>query len=313
METCGYQIDFIDGIEVKVPELSLNQMKDLVTTEEFADGLIPYINYSLKISFKRKFSFFTATNIDGKLFRKIKREDGWKKDSRIKEHQYGTELYGAEKSNFDKGHMTKREDVQWGQSEDQARAAAASTFYYSNAIPQHSKLNRRIWKDLEDYVLHTETNPGQMKINLFTGPVLDDKDPYFVTEINGIHVQIPTLFWKVVYFSKRDGMLYCAAFLMSQESLLVDSGIVDSYRSELETHTEEDKLFMQFKEADTYQVNLSTIAKLTKHKFTNAVESYKDDRPIKLILKEINIDEEGYFSPESPEAKLGFRILNINL
>ncbi|HMG93835.1 MAG TPA: DNA/RNA non-specific endonuclease [Chryseolinea sp.] len=310
----GYNKNFIVEHPVEPPLLSQHQNRELVVTEKIPDGLVPYINYSLKLSSKRKFPFFTASNIDGKLFRKLKRKDHWRKDVRIlKEYQWGPELYTAENSDFDKGHMTKREDVQWGLTDEDAIVAADSTFFYSNAVPQHSNLNRKIWRVLEDYILHTETKANELRINLFTGPVLSSKDPYLVTKVKAEYVQIPTLFWKVVYFRKNDDLLHCASFLMSQESLLKTNGLATSFRSELEAQTDEDRLFMEFEKAETYQVNLSTVEELSKLKFTSAIETYKDTRPVKLVIDEVDINAEAFYPPQSPEAKFGFRIANISI
>src|SRR3546814_8573174 len=118
-------------------------------------------------------SDLTATNIDGLQFKKVPRKDSWRKDTRIsKEFQFGKELYTAPKSNFDKGHMTKREDVQWGETFGIAFNAANSTFYYTNAVPQHNDLNRVIWRSLEDYILHHETKKNELRLCVFTGTVL---------------------------------------------------------------------------------------------------------------------------------------------
>ena len=205
----GYMEDFLDTRQpVAFPKLKAAQQKDLVPVDNTGDNILHYVNYSLQLSASRRFPYYTATNIDGKLFRKAPRKDKWRRDERIdKQSQWGPELYRAAMSDFDKGHMTKREDVQWGDSIAFASLAADSTFYYTNAVPQHAELNQRIWRSLEDYILHTETAENDLKICVFTGPVLSKLDPFFVTEVNGESIQLPTLFWKIVYFKKKsDGM-----------------------------------------------------------------------------------------------------------
>jgi endonuclease G, mitochondrial len=307
----GYDPKFIKNQPVSLPELNEGQKKDLARSEK-GDETMHYVNFSLQLSSSRKFPFFTASNIDGKQFKKIARADNWRKDSRISgENQFGKELYGAIKSDFDRGHMTKREDVQWGSTISEARNAADSTFFYTNSVPQHASLNQQIWKTLEDYILHTEAKENELRINVFTGPVLSKKDPDFVTKVNGVTIKIPTLFWKIVYYTKADKKLYRAGFLMSQESLLWDNDIVESFRDyELEALDEEDQLFMKFEEAETYQVNINTIEKLSGLKFPKAAEKYTDDRSIKLILEEIDV-EESYLESADAEAQIGFSISNI--
>lgn len=267
--------------------------------------MIKYINYSLQQSASHKFPFYTATNVDGIQFKKVPRKDNWRKDKRLsKEFQLGKELYSAPKSDFDKGHMTKREDVQWGETLGIALNAANSTFYYTNAVPQHKDLNRDIWRSLEDYILHTETRQSELRICVFTGPVLSSSNPYFVTPINGKQIQIPSLFWKVVVFQKEDGNLYRVGFMMSQNKLLQENHIIEELESD-------DQLFMQFKDSDSYQVNISLIEEITGLEIPTAIDSYTDTRNTKLVLEEIDIDPD--LESDSLEYQLGFSIQNLTL
>lgn len=303
----GYEADFILGKTVPLPELKESYSNDLVV-DDSGNAIIKYINYSVALSGTNKFPYYTATNIDGELFKKVPRKDNWRKDPRIsKDSQWGTELYSAPKSDFDKGHMTKREDVQWGNTEAIALNAADSTFYYTNAVPQHKDLNQDIWRSLEDYILHTETKENLLRVCVFTGPILSKSNPHFVTPIQGEMVQIPVLFWKVVVFQKDDGDLYRVGFMMGQKRLLVENGIVE----EFEAVTEDDQLFMDFDDAATYQVNISLIEKLSDIKMPNAIDSYRDTRNVKLVLKEIDIDPE--LESDSIEYQLGYVIENVNL
>lgn len=300
----GYDEKFIPNQTVPLPKLNQEQSEDLVSDNE-GSKIIKYINYSLQQSAFYKFPFYTATNIDGIQFKKVPRKDNWRKDTRIsKEFQFGKELYSAPKSDFDKGHMTKREDVQWGETIGIALNAADSTFYYTNAVPQHKDLNRDIWRSLEDYILHTETKQNELRVCVFTGPVLLSSNPYFVTPIDGKQIQIPALFWKVVVFQKEDGKLYRVGFMMSQNKLLQENHIIEELESD-------DQLFMQFKDADTYQVNISLIEELTGLEIPKAIDSYTDTRNTKLILKEIDIDPE--LENDSLEYQLGFSIENLSL
>ncbi|MHA6697431.1 DNA/RNA non-specific endonuclease [Chryseobacterium sp. A321] len=300
----GYDEKFISNQTVPLSKLSQEQSADLAFDDEGND-VIKYINYSLQQSASHKFPFYTATNVDGIEFKKVPRKDNWRKDKRLsKEFQLGKELYSAPKSDFDKGHMTKREDVQWGETLGIALNAANSTFYYTNAVPQHKDLNRDIWRSLEDYILHTETRQSELRICVFTGPVLSSSNPYFVTPINGKQIQIPSLFWKVVVFQKEDGNLYRVGFMMSQNKLLKENHIIEELESD-------DQLFMQFKDSDTYQVNISLIEEMTGLEIPTAIDSYTDTRNSRLVLKEIDIDPD--LEIDSLEYKLGFSIENLTL
>jgi endonuclease G, mitochondrial len=307
----GFNPDFLrdDKIKQKVtlPVLGGRYENDLAPVTGGSGSVVNYLNYSLELSKTRKFPIFTASNIDGKLFQKASRSPSWKIDDRVKNYQWGHELYGAAKSDFDRGHMTKREDVQWSDTVAYAQMAADSTFFYSNAVPQHKELNQEIWKNLEDYILHTETRKNSLKVCVFTGPVLDKNDPMFVTKVEGEEIKLPVIFWKVVVFPKNDGKLYRVGFLMSQRKLLSEDGIV----KELKKAAFADDIFNQFEDAGTYQVNLSLIEQLTDMTFPDAIDSYKDSRSTKLVLEEIEIKPDADLV--TSEQKLGFRIGNLKL
>jgi len=294
---------------VLMPVLQPEQQNDLVAVEGTANNTAHYINFSLALSKSRGFPYYVATNIDGNLFKKASRSDNWRKDPRIaSEYQWGEELYKARKSDFDKGHMVKREDVQWGKTVLEARNAADTTFYFTNAVPQHAALNQQVWAELENYILHTESVPQHLRIAVFTGPVLRSTDPVFVTKVLGKDVQLPTLFWKVVVFAKESKQLYRVGFLMGQEQLLSLAKIVEPTPAELRLTATE--LFTDFEDAETYQVNITTIESLTRLTFPKAEDAYQDNRPIKLVLEEVEI-------PVSENSRsrainhLGYRISNL--
>lgn len=300
----GYDEKFISNQTVPLPNLSSDLNDDLASDNE-GNRVIRYINYSLQQSESHKFPFYTAANIDGLQFKKVPRKDNWRKDTRIsKDFQFGRELYNVAKSDFDRGHMTKREDVQWGETLEIALNASNSTFYYTNAVPQHKNLNRVIWRSLEDYILHTEAKKNELRICVFTGPVLSSSNPYFVTPINGKQIRIPYLFWKVVVFQKEDGNLYRVGFMMSQKKLLQKNHIIEELESD-------DHLFMEFNDADTYQVSIPLIEEITGLELPKAIDLYADTRNTKLVLEQINIDLEleNYYL----DNNIGFTIKNITL
>jgi len=300
----GYDENFILNHSIPTPCLNEEQLSDLAVNSD-GTAMIRYINFSLQLSCAHKFPYYTATNIDGLKFKKVPRKDNWRKDDRLpKDLQFGSELYSAAKSNFDRGHMTKREDVQWGDTVGIALNAADSTFFYTNSVPQHKDLNRDIWRSLEDYILHAEAKKSQLRICVFTGPVLSKSNPYFTTPINNKQIQIPAIFWKIVVYEKEDGKIYRVGFMMSQNKLLAKGNMIEELESE-------DDIFMRFKDAETYQVNVSLIEEMTGIQMPPAIDSYTDDRDIKLVMDEIEIDPD--LESSSIEFELGFAIRNILL
>lgn len=320
----GYKPEFIaKNLRVDFPRIPDHRKEDIAPCTDSGNGEYKYDHYSLFLSKSRRFPYFTATNIDGKLFKAIGRDevfdsgnDEWRVDERGREYQHGPHLYSAVKSNFERGHMTKREDPQWGRSRLLAKKAAQSTYYFSNCVPQVKELNSKEWAFLETYILKKEVVADHLKIVVFTGPVLSDSDPEFITKVDGQNVKIPTLFWKVVFFTNDGKVLNKVGFLMGQQTLLEKKGIVKKKTSTLRSLTTEKEKphFNDFADAQTYQVSLSTIENLSGLKFAEAREPYKDPRPVKLVLKEVEMKASGtrsLTSGNSNETVLAYEGLKL--
>ncbi len=309
----GYEPAFLGkNLKISMPQPAASHQSDLVLLNSNRSAVLRYQHHSIVLSRKRKFPFFTAVNIDSTRFREINRnslfpggKDVWTIDKRVQDFQWGPELYNASGSDFDKGHLVKREDPQWGKDEKSAADAARSTFYYTNCVPQLDDLNRKEWQYLENYILKKESAPNKLRVSVFAGPVLADDDPVFVNPIKGMEVQIPVLFWKVVYFSGDGKNLYRVAFLMSQQKLLLQRRIVKKKEEELEAVVPKPELFHDFEDAAIYQVNIRVIEQLTKLTFSDAHEPYRDNRAIKIILKQVEVGE---FESFRGGNELGFEL-----
>ncbi|MGH1387636.1 DNA/RNA non-specific endonuclease [Kordia sp.] len=294
----SYSINFFETHSVQAPSIDISETAKFTAAGlNVSDYYLPYQNFSVLQNPFRKFPYYSAVNVNGTCFHKLKRDsifegsERWSKDERIPEEtQWGNALYSAKKYDFDRGHMAKREDVQWGKDVEEARIAARSTFYYTNALPQVSKLNRGVWKSIENYILHHEAVKNSMKICLFSGPAFRDDDPEFLQTVNDEIVRLPYLFWKVVYYVK-DEQLYRAGFLTSQRRQMQKKRIIKPVsRSEegvRSTH------FNSFKDAETYQVNVSFIEQISKLSFEAATETFQSDDPERIILSRVNVRNSG--------------------
>lgn len=167
--------------------------EDLVPLTDGSGTELRYTNFSIQMSASRALPLFSACNIDGSLSdRTIGRTDLWRRDPRVSaavqdlRTPYGREPDGL----FSRGHMTRREDPNWG---PEAKTADADTFHITNVAPQRQGFNGGIWLDLENYVLDN-TDDEDMRVTVITGPVLEEDDPmYFQT-------RVPVEFWKVLAF-----------------------------------------------------------------------------------------------------------------
>ncbi len=268
----GYKPDFLGKkYRIKFPELNSDQKNDLLKFDGNKYRL-NYVHYSSVMCKSRRLAFFTAVNIDGDTWQDNPRKGDWDEDPRIElEDQLGQKLYDAKKSNFDRGHLVRREDPEWGEKEISI-TAGENTFWFPNCTPQHLKLNQKIWAELEANILHLGADEQNLKVNVFTGPVLATSDGTFVTKVEGKDIQIPSLFWKVVVWTKSNGKAYAVGFIMSQEKFLIDDGIIKKLlvinKKKLGKIADEDIFeHLTFKDGKTYQVKIDEIEKLTGLKF----------------------------------------------
>jgi endonuclease G len=274
--------------------------KDIAINKETMSYELDYIYYSVIQSKSRRVPLISASNIYRIKFEKVDRSGSFKKDNRINDDEQLTskdykQFNTIKAALIEKGHMTKREDVQWDMNgnEDKAQKAAISTFYYPNAAPQHDSLNNGPWKYLENSVIIKGRVPEPAKVSVFTGPVLDNIDPEFKVKLNdGTVFKIPVLFWKVIYYLKDDGNLYRAGFLMGQINLLREDDLINeiSFRDfGIVEKKSSLKPFLEFKEDENYQVSVSLIEEITKLKFQDAIERHDNIKPTILKLEEVQI------------------------
>jgi endonuclease G len=238
----GYGENFL-GLKVALPKPGSSHS---VLNTNTPNKVLPYTHFSIVMSKSRRFPIFTAENLNGALKIKLKRKDSWGYDPRIpKSAQVGhDEFYGPEP--FDKGHMVRRENPGWGQTEAEAQLGEDDTFVYTNAIPQMPQLNQKTWLSLENYVLENARTEG-FKVCVFTGPVFRADDPAYSD------VQVPIDFWKVVVAIDADTKkLLASAYVLSQEGLMPEEGF----------------RFGPFK---TYQVPVKRVEELSDVKFPKAV------------------------------------------
>jgi endonuclease G len=208
-----------------------------------ASAELRYHHFSVVMHRQRALALFTAVNIDGKLSgRPVRESDRWIVDPRLPaSEQTGEAVYRD--NPLDRGHLVRRLDPAWGESEAAIHAANDDTFHFTNCTPQHHAFNagRTLWAGLEDYVLRN-ADTKDLAVSVVTGPVLAaDDDAY-----RG--VQIPRQYWKLVGTVKQDGALSVTGYLLSQASLLDD--------------LESDEAF-SYGAYRTFQVPVRRIAQLT--------------------------------------------------
>lgn len=215
----GFDPDFLgEGFSTPWPKLPADIQRKLAMPSDASRDRpheLRYTHFGVKFSTAFKLPVITAVNIDGENSVRIKRTgDRWFFDGRIdKSVQHGQKAFKDEE--IDRGHMVRREDPNWGKA---ASTADLDTFHYTNAAPQHSRLNqgKQLWQGLENLILDSARTHG-FKACVFTAPVFTDDDPVLEEE----NVRVPLEFWKVVVMidSAKD-KLHATAYLLSQGQLI---------------------------------------------------------------------------------------------
>jgi endonuclease G, mitochondrial len=257
--TCrGYQSNFL-GMDIKLPKPKTKLKKFIAKIKNSNSTELKYHHYSVLFHSVRMMPAISAINVDSDPLKRkdyTKRDDKWLKDNRLSyDIQLGDDFYA--KSGFDRGHMSRREDANWGNTAEDALRFANLTCLYTNACPQVGDLNRSnlsgLWGILEQVVLEkgASKETGNLgRISVFNGPIFRSDDPVF----RG--VQVPLDFFKVILWLDDEQQLKATAFKLSQENLVDD---IDFFHEAIDVH-----LNPVFKE---YQVGIKWLSAVTELNF----------------------------------------------
>ncbi|WP_431287921.1 DNA/RNA non-specific endonuclease [Roseateles chitinivorans] len=272
----GYVEDFLSKgkVLVKLPELSpaLESVASELLHPSGADKyVLKYHNYSAVMHAERRLALYTAANVDfAGRFDLARPSDVWRTDPRIRlEHQLSNFYYA--KNQFDRGHLTRREDLEFGATRVKALQSAADTCHWTNCTPQHSQFNqnKQLWQGLERHVLEDAINTNDFKAQVMTGPVLQEDDPVWERFPD---IQYPVKFWKVVAALNSKGDLFATAYILDQ------SEVIDQYGIEAAP-------LIPFTAYKTFQVSIDEVERLTGLTFTAqtaaGAASLKDFDPLK--------------------------------
>jgi endonuclease G len=264
----GYNPKFL-GFEAAFPRLTnISRPKAFALPGVSGDRRfeLKYHHYSLMFNKERKLAFVAGVNYNPTAQVQFQREgnDKWFYDPRVtpeEELQAGDDLYAS--NPLDRGHLVRRADAAWGNSEEEAKLANDDTFHFTNCSPQHAITNQgkvkeappglKLWGKLEDYVA-AQGKKTKRKLCVFNGPVFRTTDKLY----RG--VKIPKEFWKLVVFANDAGDPAAVAFVLTQAELiqgLEEEFQVGEYKAvqvrvkDLETKTGLD--FGRFRDWDTLE------------------------------------------------------------
>jgi DNA/RNA endonuclease G (NUC1) len=234
----GYDPRFL-GIELPLPH---SRDRTIVAPTRGGGDELRYHHFSVVMHKARRLALFTASNVDASPARKhpggrppsdyTRRalsglgqndQELWFTDGRIAlSYQLPDRFFTRDRGSFDKGHLVRRDDVAWGNTYEELRAANSNTYHVTNCSPKLAIFNHSSapgihnnWGDLENLVLEQANTE---RLSRFSGPVLDHADPVFVgvDEDGPVRVKIPSRFWKEIV--ARDGAQFQSfGFLLQQD------------------------------------------------------------------------------------------------
>ena len=247
----GYDSEFLSE-SVPTPKLSCEQKDDAFFVDD--SHLIHYTHFSVCQSKSRTLPRFVAWNIDGGRIKTLSRKHNrFVRDRRVPdEFQAGNELY---KNNpYDRGHVARRVDLNWG-TLSEAKRANKDSFFFTNMTPQHERFNQSsrhgLWGRLENAILE-DIEVEDLKVSVIAGPIFRDDDP--------LHrgVGIPRDYWKLIAFRDTDDDLFkVSAYILSQAELIpteaLELDMFQLYHTSLSKLSEETDLdFDDLLEFDTF-------------------------------------------------------------
>lgn len=222
----GFQEEFV-GERIPMPKPNADLRKMLAyRTDSPSMYMLKYHHISTIHHAVRRVPVVSGINVHGKYryseLGKGTRNDKWFRDNRL---DYDVQLNDAwyAKSGFDKGHLARREDAEWGATMSAAKLAADMTCSYANAIPQVPALNRAVmgyhglWGQLEAKLLEAgvkNESGNSARICVFSGPLFAPDDPVY----KGVQVALSC--FKIVVWRDGAGSLRTTCFRLSQESLV---------------------------------------------------------------------------------------------
>lgn len=278
----GYQPNFL-GTRIPFPKIKERTGLSLLRYRSGSGTSteLKYWTYSVAMCKQRRLAFVAVGNVNANERPTAGGRDGdrWYFDPRIRPSiELGPEFYGKQKTveetdrsrnPFDRGHLIRRLDAQWGKSAALQKRNGDDSFHWSNCSPQHYKFNQgsKRWLGLEDYVI-TKFAAETGLATVFNGPIFDaprstlDDDGDVQLQLRGPShrdptfggVAIPKLFFKIVVCRTSAKSLGAAAFIMSQEDFLATTSRVKGL-GDLEALTNS--------EARLYQVRIADIQRLT--------------------------------------------------
>ena len=234
----GYMPGFL-AVRVPEPRVAKARSAEILKDQQNRPLVLKYHHYSVVMNRQRRLLMWSAVNIDFSPSKRRKSRDEfgtdtWVPDPRIPGNLQieDAELYQPARK-FDRGHVVRRDDTAWGDTEEEEILANSDSFHWTNCTPQHEQFNRDkfgfhgLWGGLENRIQSQAQDAGN-KMSVFAGPILDHATD-IEYDFGGGAVKIPRRFWKAVFVTENAGAahpkLRAYGFILDQSEAIDRFGI----------------------------------------------------------------------------------------
>jgi len=255
----GFDPAFLDAggkdAHVFVPILS-KKLAQAATplTADSSRHVLDYHHFSVVMHKHRRFAIYSAANVDfAGRFEMNRPKDVWRVDPRIDASaQVSKDFYHA--NQFDRGHLARREDLEFGVDAKAALAAAADTCHWTNCTPQHARFNEsaQLWQGLERHILEKAVSADQFRAQVITGPIFAFDDPVLPGFSD---TPYPLRYWKVVAAVNASGKLFATGYVLDQKGVIDQFGVRGAPE-------------VPFTPYKTFQTSVAEIERMTDLSFT---------------------------------------------
>ena len=226
----GYDPKFLgEDFVIDVPWINYETFLDVLKTEELRKNYIAdYLHYSVVMSKKNRQAYLSICNLDQTRYRSVTGRN-WFLDHRIGfENQLDNRYYKGTDNLWDRGHLTRRTAVTWGDNDYIARKASNDSCSYANACLQHRNFNEDEWRIPEKLARYFDRDLNG-KLSIMTGPLFTNNDRWFDPDEYDVPPgRVPAGFWKILYYIDKmktqaagEEVLGCEAYLVYQDDLSI--------------------------------------------------------------------------------------------
>lgn len=231
----GYDPKFLGSdFKIDIPWINYDVYADVLKRDELRGNYIAdYLHYSVVMSKRNRQAYLSICNLDQTKSRKVEGRD-WFIDYRIgADNQLDNRYYqnsAVDGYNYwDRGHLTRRTAVTWGDDDATARRASNESCSYANACLQHKRFNEDEWRIPEKIAAYFDRDKNG-RLSIMTGPLFSPNDRWFEpTHFDVTPGRVPSGFWKVLYYIDKKksadaghDVLGCEAYIVYQDDLSME-------------------------------------------------------------------------------------------